>query len=169
MTTERRRYDQYPEMARLVRSFGTAERAAVHQWFTAVFQGFEGFVRSYPTEADRLGFTPEERMAANVALQSWFRVMTDLMDILLTPRSGDWCCKQGMMASPSRCPQHGFEAGRSYELGTIIERAYGEGKERAVCVVDRSDNPCPWVSVEFPFRYSASDIAKGSWMVVGHA
>jgi hypothetical protein len=164
-------------MARLVRVMSDAQRETVAHWHRTLTTGLEGAVPQLKREtAEALtgaGLTGSEAAAAaggaEGGLLAWLRTMRQVAELLADPSPGDWCCKPGMLADPRPCPQHGYLPGQdsSYELGTIIRRAYGHGEERAVKVYDDSDYPHPWRSVEFPLSYNSEDLTKGHWTVVG--
>jgi hypothetical protein len=180
-----RRYDEYPDMARLVRAMSDGQRDSVAHWHRTLITGLEGAVPRLKREtADTLvgqGLTLAESAAAaggaEGALTAWLRVMRSVAELLADARPGDWCCKPGMMASPAPCPQHGFFADREYELGTTIERydqrtAVPGGrmkKERAVYVVNSTvHDERLWRSVESARAYSDEEIVRaGGWTVVG--
>jgi hypothetical protein len=170
-----KRYEQFPEMARLVRVMSPEGRELVAHWHRVLLTALEGAVPQLSAETvaalKDAGFNEQEAHigsgSAQGALEAWLKVMRDVAAIVSDPSKGDWCCKRGMMVSPNRCPQHGFDPKVKYELGTIIQRQYGESRERAVMVRDDSESPHPWVSVEFPLRYNWSDLYAGQWTVVG--
>lgn len=166
-----RRYDKYPSISRDVRLMSETDRAAVAKWHRVLTTALEGYLPHAKEEAISVFTEGDGQWAAGegarVAVQAWLTTMREVAAIIVDPSVADWCCKPGMEAYPERCPQHGFDPKVQYELGTIIQRPYGEGRERAVMVRDDSEAPHPWVSVEFPTRYNWVDLKVGVWSVVG--
>lgn len=166
-----KRYTQYPNLAALVREMSPEGRELVAHWHRVLTTGLEGYRNHVPEEARQLAATPEERliavMAADAAVQGWLNTMRDVAGIIVDPAEGDWCCKRGMMASPDPCPQHDFDKRVLYDEGTIIEREYGEGTEKAVCVHVDTGLTQHWRSVRFSLEYTTAEVGQGRWKVVG--
>lgn len=167
-----KKYEEYPQLARLVRAMSPEGRELVAHWHRVLTTALEGYIPHAKNEAKEtwgtIGLQKAAKGGAETALQAWLNVMRKVAGIIVDPSEGDWCCKFGMMASPSPCPQHGFHADQEYPLGTVIERAYGHGRERAVNVCGTEQGRHVWRSVEFPLSYQARELVQGSWRVVGH-
>lgn len=169
--SETKRYEEYPQLARLVRRMSPDGRDLVAHWHRVVTTALEGYIPHAKNEVKQtwgtVGLQKAAKAGAETALQAWLGTMRKVAAIIVDPSEGDWCCKLGMMTSPAPCPQHGFDVAALYDEGTIIEREYGEGKENAVYV--RSDEAqSVWRSVQFPLTYSTAEVATGRWRVVGH-
>lgn len=160
-----RRYEEYPQLARLVRAMSDDGRELVAHWHRVVTTALEGYIPHSKREVgERMG--QAARLGAGAGLEGWLTTMRKVAELVDAGGAGDWCCKRGMMADPRPCPQHDFDVRVLYDEGTIIERDYGHGKENAVYV--RSDEvQNVWRSVQFPLTYSTVDIGKGRWRVVG--
>lgn len=167
-----KRYEEYPQLARLVRAMTPEGRDLVAHWHRVLMTALEGYIPHAKNEVkqtwDTVGLQNAAKEGAETALQAWLGTMRKVAATVVDPAEGDWCCKLGMMTAPSPCPQHGFHPGQDYPLGTTLERVYGEGRERAVKVYDNSEDPHPWRSVEFPLSYKDKDLVGGEWRVVGH-
>lgn len=168
-----RRYEEYPQLARLVRAMSPEGRELVAHWHRVLTTALEGYIPHAEREVKATwGNQAMKRVGAEGAelgLAGWLNVMRKVAELVDSGGAGDWCCKPGMLASPNSCPQHGYDSQKegSYELGTIIRRPYGEGSERAVKVYDNSSVPFPWRSVEFPLSYNWADLRQGQWTVIG--
>jgi hypothetical protein len=175
----KRRFDKYPQLSRLVQAMSPEGRELVAHWHRVLTTALEGYLPHVSGEAADLYPTGlsiragELRRAASqgavAAVQGWLRTMREVAGIISDPSSADWCCAPGMLADPEPCPQHGFHPDREYEPGTIIERDYVDGKEKAVCVPRGEDEALYWRSLRFPMEYDARELAAGRWKVVGRA
>lgn len=182
-----KRYEEYPQIARLVRTMTPEGREVVAHWHRVLTTALEGFIPSAKKEVTEglRGLVPvSERRAATgaagSALISWLRVMRNVAGIIADPVEGDWCCQRGMLASPEPCPQHGYHHGQNYELGTVIEKvddgsAVPGGRmkmERAICVQAfgaDDENDKEWVSITHGYFLSKWELAESAWKVVGRA
>jgi hypothetical protein len=165
-----KRYDQYPQMSRLVRAMSDEGRELVAHWHRVLTTALEGYLPHAVREAqERMSPGGKAGLGAEIAIQSWLNVMREVAAILVDPSEADWCCKPGMLASPDPCPQHGYDPARGYELGTVLSRSEGGMTERAVAVAG-DDGILVWRSVERDWVYTWVELRDmGGWMVVGRA
>lgn len=165
-----RRYEEYPQLARLVRAMSDEGRELVAHWHRVLTTALEGYAATVgKVVAEAYADSRDKSIAqwgSEKSAREWLRVMRSVAELVDEGGAGDWCCKPGMLASPDPCPQHGFNRRRDYELGTIISRPYGcLPKEHAVCV--RQGSGKAWHSIEFPLIYNAHELSLGNWTVVG--
>jgi hypothetical protein len=165
-----KRYEKYPNIARSLRAMTDEGRGVVAHWHRVLTTALEGYKAHVVEEARQVATTPEERLAATMAAEAavagWLNTMREVAGIIVDPSVGDWCCKPGMLASPTPCPQHGWRLEEDYPLGTVIARpdaVYGE--ERAVVVANGSVGVV-WVSVEYGVEYQRENLVDGGWVVV---
>lgn len=173
-----RRYDQYPELARVLAQMTDEGRQLVAYWHRVLTTALEGHVpqskEAVREEALHVGNSEEvakvAASAAELALRGWLHVMREVAG-LVAEGPGDWCCRQGMAAHPNPCPQHGWDSAKSghTEPGLIIERVGPGEADRERCVaVGVADGPY-WVSVPAGVFYDEADLREwGPWVVVGH-
>jgi hypothetical protein len=173
-----RRYAQYPQLAAQLRAMTPEARELVAHWHRILTTALEGFVPSAKREAlERFGDLA--RVGAGFGVERWLTVMRDVAAIIVDPSEADWCCKPGMLAHPAPCPQHGYDATKDYEPGTVIERpvvvhegdVVAQGRERAVCVqaFGEAEGEVEWVSLERGNFLTPNDLwPTDGWRVVGH-
>lgn len=100
-----KRYDHFPQLAEMVREMSPEGRTLLARWHAVMVTGLRGFTYGSRKEMRKV-FSRSEVEAAQAALRSWLDVMNKVGEVLADPRPADWCCKQGMAAWPSACPQH---------------------------------------------------------------
>lgn len=171
-----RRYDQYPLISAALRDMSDGQRQTVAYWHGMLITALEGYVPRTVKEVKipydgkfQTGMMNAAAEGAEMALNGWLRTMRDVAGIVIDPSEADWCCKPGMLASPDPCPQHGFDPTGNYDLGTVIEREYGDGKQRAVYVISDNIGNRVWRVVDMPLEYTWSEVVHGGWTVVGRA
>lgn len=171
-----RTYDKYPHISQSLRAMTDEGRQLVAHWHRVLTTALEGYKAHVAVEARHVGATADEKlvasMAADAAVQGWLNTMRDVAGIIVDPSEADWCCAPGMMAYPESCPQHGYDPKKEaeYPPGTVLRSVVKVGgvAERVVKVVDRSESPCPWVSVDYTVRYNWAGLVKASgWVVAG--
>lgn len=176
-----RRYEEYPQLARLVRAMSDEGRELVAHWNLVLLRALEGYVpkaREQAREAlaDQPDLDEATRAIAEhgvaIGLAGWATVMREVGALIVDP-SGDWCCKRGMLAHPDPCPQHGFDVRVLYYKGTVIERkavsttSSGVDAERAIRVESGAGDR--WVSITTGEDYRQASMASSEWRVVGRA
>jgi hypothetical protein len=173
---EPKRYGRYPQLERLVRAMSDEGRELVAHWNLVLLRALEGYVPKAREQArEALADQPDLNAAAKasavhgvgIGLAGWATIMREIGEIIVDPSEADWCCKRGMLAHPNPCPQHDFDARVLYDEGTVIEREYGEGTEKAVCVNGDTGLTQHWRSVRFALEYTTAEVGEGRWKVVG--
>jgi hypothetical protein len=102
--SDTKRYAQYPGLAAMARGMSNEGVALVLAWHQVLRKGFDAYVRSAVPELT--AGRGEVRMAVTEALRQWAVTMAEVQGVLTDRRPADWCCKQGMAAHPTPCPQH---------------------------------------------------------------
>jgi hypothetical protein len=173
-----KRYDQYPQLGRLVRAMSDEGRQLVAQWHRVLTTGLEGYIsraKENVLSAWEEAALPEAGLrpaghAVEKCLREWLNVMRDVAGIIVDPSEADWCCKPGMMVHPDPCPQHGYDPTKDYELGTVIQRVVDGVRERAVCVqaFGSDEGEVEWVSLERGNFLTPNDLwPSDGWTVIG--